>query len=58
MVYLATDEAKNITGQLFTVGGDDVGLFPRPIQGTSILIRKIGKWTLDELSKAVPQMLP
>ena len=58
MVYLATDEAKNITGQLFIVGGDDVSFFPRPIQGPSILMRKIGKRTLDELSKAMPQMLP
>jgi NAD(P)-dependent dehydrogenase (short-subunit alcohol dehydrogenase family) len=58
VVYLATDEAKNITGQLFTAGGGDVGIFARPLQGTSVLMRKIGKWTPDELSKAVPQMLP
>jgi len=58
VVYLATDEAKNITGQLFTASGGDVGLFPRPLQSPSIIMRKIGKWTLDELSKSVPQMLP
>ncbi len=58
IVYLATDEAKDITGQLFHIGPGEVGLFPRPIQQQSILIRKMGKWTVDELSKAVPQMMP
>ena len=59
IVYLATDEAKDITGQLFHIGPGEVGLFPRPIQQKSILVRKIGgKWTVDELSKAVPQMMP
>ncbi len=58
VVYLATDEAKNITGQLFFGGSGDVGIYTRPLQGTAITIRKMGKWTLDELSKAVPQMLP
>jgi NAD(P)-dependent dehydrogenase (short-subunit alcohol dehydrogenase family) len=58
IVYLATDEAKEITGQLFHIGPGEVGLFPRPIQGPSILVRKIGKWTVDELGKVVPQMMP
>jgi NAD(P)-dependent dehydrogenase (short-subunit alcohol dehydrogenase family) len=59
IVYLATDEAKDITGQLFHIGPGEVGLFPRPIQQQSVLVRKIGgKWTVDELSQAVPQMMP
>ena len=59
IVYLATDEAKNITGQLFHIGPGEVGIFPRPIQQQSMLIRKIGgKWTVDELAQAVPQMMP
>jgi len=58
IVYLATDEAKDITGQLFHLGPGEVGLFPRPIQGQSILVRKLGKWTVDELSQVVPQMMP
>ena len=58
VVYLATDEAKNITGQLFSATGGDVGLYTRPLQGASFILRKNGKWTLDELCKAVPQMMP
>jgi NAD(P)-dependent dehydrogenase (short-subunit alcohol dehydrogenase family) len=56
IVYLATDEAKNITGQLFSAGGGNVGIYARPMQmqGTPMLMSKIGKWTLDELDKVIP----
>ena len=42
MIYLAIGEAKNITGQLFTVGGDDVGLFCRMDIGYYHLVFIIG----------------
>jgi NAD(P)-dependent dehydrogenase (short-subunit alcohol dehydrogenase family) len=57
VVYLATDEAKNITGQLFNIFGGNIGIYPRPLQGTSTMYKKTGKWTLDELSQIVPQMV-
>ena len=58
IVYLATDEARDISGQLFHVNPGEVGIFPRPIQQQSVAVRKMGKWTVDELSEAIPPMIP
>jgi NAD(P)-dependent dehydrogenase (short-subunit alcohol dehydrogenase family) len=52
LVYLATDEAKNITGQLFTAGGGNLAIYVRPLQ-TQVQMRKIGKWTLDEIGQLI-----
>jgi NAD(P)-dependent dehydrogenase (short-subunit alcohol dehydrogenase family) len=59
IVYLATDEAKNITGQYFYAGGGDICIFPRPLQldGANKFIRKMGKWTVDELNSVIPPLL-
>lgn len=50
VAYLCSDEAGHITGQTFVVGGGEVQL----MQGwTSVnAIRKDGRWTIDELTKA------
>jgi NAD(P)-dependent dehydrogenase (short-subunit alcohol dehydrogenase family) len=56
VVYLATDKAKDITGQFFLTYGGNIGIYPRPMQKTSMLFCKSGKWTLDELDKIVPTM--
>lgn len=54
VVYLCTDDARNISGEFFYAGGTDIGLYPRegiPLQ----LIRKASdKWTIDELIEIVP----
>jgi NAD(P)-dependent dehydrogenase (short-subunit alcohol dehydrogenase family) len=57
IVYLATDDAENITGQLFTIYGGNIGVYPRPLQAPSTIYRKTGKWTLEELGQIVPQMV-
>jgi len=57
IVYLASDEAKDITGQFFSINGGNVGIFPRPIQATTMMYCKTGKWTFDELCKIVPTMV-
>jgi NAD(P)-dependent dehydrogenase (short-subunit alcohol dehydrogenase family) len=59
IVYLATDEAKDITGQFFYAAGGDIGIFPRPLQldGNIKFIRKMGKWTIDELGKIIPPLI-
>ncbi|MBI4330152.1 MAG: SDR family NAD(P)-dependent oxidoreductase [Chloroflexi bacterium] len=60
VVYLATDEARTITGQYFYAGGGDLCIYARPLQlpgGAHVLVRKTGKWTLDELKDVVPQVL-
>jgi NAD(P)-dependent dehydrogenase (short-subunit alcohol dehydrogenase family) len=59
IVYLATDEAQSITGQFFYTAGGDVCIYNRPMQlpGPHMVVRKMGKWTIDELSEVIPSML-
>jgi NAD(P)-dependent dehydrogenase (short-subunit alcohol dehydrogenase family) len=54
-LYLATDEAWNINGQIFHVSGGMVSL-ARP-ETPIATINKKGKWTLEELATLVPQYL-
>jgi len=53
IVYLVTDPAKNITGQFIYAAGGDFCIFDRPLQ-PKLYIRKIGKWTVDELGDVIP----
>lgn len=53
VVFLATDEAANINGCDFWVGGGEIGVFSQPeIKGK---INKDGIWTLDELIDIMPK---
>jgi NAD(P)-dependent dehydrogenase (short-subunit alcohol dehydrogenase family) len=54
-LYLATDDAWNINGQIFHVSGGMVSL-AQP-ETPIATIRKNGKWTLEELATLVPQYL-
>jgi NAD(P)-dependent dehydrogenase (short-subunit alcohol dehydrogenase family) len=58
VAYLATDEARNITGRYFYSSGGDICIYAHPFQlpGEShLLLRKMGRWTLDDLDQV---MLP
>jgi NAD(P)-dependent dehydrogenase (short-subunit alcohol dehydrogenase family) len=55
IVYLTTDAAKNITGQFIYAAGGDFCIFDRPLQ-PKLYIRKIGKWTVDELGDVIPNL--
>ena len=59
IVYLATDEAKDITGQVIYSGSGDLIVYTPPIQtpGAHQYIHKKGKWTLDELIEIMPRMV-
>jgi NAD(P)-dependent dehydrogenase (short-subunit alcohol dehydrogenase family) len=57
IIYLASEEAKAITGQFFSANSGYIGIFPRPMQKTTVMYCKTGKWTFDELSKIVPGMV-
>jgi NAD(P)-dependent dehydrogenase (short-subunit alcohol dehydrogenase family) len=60
ITYLATDEAKNITGRYFYVSGGDICIYGHPFKlpgEAHILIQKAGKWTLDELDRVLPRLL-
>jgi 3-oxoacyl-[acyl-carrier protein] reductase len=56
VLYLATDEAANVTGQVFTVWGGYIGLFPEPKE-VSLVYKKQHLWTLDELITLMPSKL-
>jgi NAD(P)-dependent dehydrogenase (short-subunit alcohol dehydrogenase family) len=55
VVYLASDEAAEINGCTFLVGGGQVSLYSEPAPLKTIY--KDGTWTLDELSAIVPTTL-
>lgn len=60
VAYLATDEAQGITDRYFYASGGDICIYPRPLYIPSespIFIRKMGKWTIDELSQVIPSVL-
>jgi NAD(P)-dependent dehydrogenase (short-subunit alcohol dehydrogenase family) len=59
VAYLATDEAKDITGQFFYATGGDICIYSRPIQipGPHMFIRKADKWTVDELVEVIPPLV-
>ena len=59
ILYLATDETANITGQVFTVAGGHVGLFTEPKEVTLIYknYKKYGPWTIDEIARLLPSKL-
>jgi NAD(P)-dependent dehydrogenase (short-subunit alcohol dehydrogenase family) len=60
VVYLATDEAKGITGRYIYASGGDICIYPQPLilpAGSPVFIRKPGKWTVEEIGQVVPQLL-
>jgi NAD(P)-dependent dehydrogenase (short-subunit alcohol dehydrogenase family) len=59
IVFLATDDARNITGQNFYACGSDICIFDRPLQlpGPHKFVRTKGKWTLEDLSSLIPPLI-
>jgi len=55
IVYLATDEAANINGCTFFVGGGVIGIYTEP--EIKAQIEKSGVWTLDELLDIMPKKI-
>jgi NAD(P)-dependent dehydrogenase (short-subunit alcohol dehydrogenase family) len=55
VVYLATDEAANINGCVFSVQGGDIGIYPDPV--LTRIIHKEGRWTVDELIDIMPRTI-
>ncbi len=51
--FLATDAAVKISGSIFNVGGNNIGLYSEPIIEKSML-KYGGAWTLDELMQQAP----
>lgn len=56
IVYLASDEAWNINGNVFRVSGGEITLFSEPIRARAIF-KSEGIWTQQELSELIPKTL-
>ena len=55
--YLASDAAANISGSVFSVGGNDIGMYSDPVMARNITKYGEGPWTMDELIQQVPRGL-
>ena len=53
IVFFATDEGKNVTGQFVYAAGGDFAIIERPLK-PKVFVRMIGQWTVDELINVVP----
>ena len=56
LVYLCTDEAADINGQVFDVTGGNIAIYSEPVKLKSI-DKKEGLWTIEELIEQVPKVL-
>jgi NAD(P)-dependent dehydrogenase (short-subunit alcohol dehydrogenase family) len=56
-LYLATDDAWSINGQIFLVYGGTVNVLAHPTPYRTIFKPGDGLWTLDELSEMVPGLM-
>jgi 3-oxoacyl-[acyl-carrier protein] reductase len=60
VAYLATDEARSITGRYVYASGGDICIYPQPLRlpaESPMFIRKMGKWTVEELAQVIPSLL-
>ena len=55
VLYLATDQAENITGRVFGATRGRIALYSEPEEKKGIY--KDGAWTLEELMKLIPKTL-
>ena len=56
LVYLCTDEAADINGQVFDVTGGNIAIYSEPVKRKSIG-KEEGLWTVEELIELVPKIL-
>lgn len=59
VVYLGTDEASDINGQVFHVEAGRISIYSEPQEIRSIFrnYKKEGKWSIDEFAEIVPRTL-
>lgn len=60
VVYLCTEAAKDLTGQFIYASGGDLCFFGTPLQlqtKAPVFVRKMGKWTVEELKQILPELL-
>ncbi len=57
VVWLCTDEASDVNGQVFYVSGGLVGLMSHPTPGRAITKAGADRWTVEELAQVFPSSL-
>ncbi len=59
IVYLAGDKAQNITGRVIYAAEGDICIYTEPYKlgAANAFIRKIGRWTPDELGDVIPPIM-
>jgi 3-oxoacyl-[acyl-carrier protein] reductase len=55
--YLASDAAAGISGSIFALGGNNIGLYSEPVVARNITKFGESPWTLDELMQQAPRGL-
>jgi 3-oxoacyl-[acyl-carrier protein] reductase len=56
VAYLASDEAADINGMVFSVAGSSIGVYSEP-EISRTLVKYGGRWTIDEIRQQVPRGL-
>jgi 3-oxoacyl-[acyl-carrier protein] reductase len=56
IAYLASDEAAEINGMVFSVAGSSIGVYSEP-EIARTLTKYGGRWTVDEIRQQVPRVL-
>jgi NAD(P)-dependent dehydrogenase (short-subunit alcohol dehydrogenase family) len=56
IIYLCTEAAADINGQVFDVTGGNIALYSEPVK-TNTITKKEGLWTVKELIEQVPRVL-
>jgi 3-oxoacyl-[acyl-carrier protein] reductase len=52
--YLASDYGANISGSIFSLGGNTISMYSEPVHSNNITKFGEGPWTMDELIRQVP----
>jgi 3-oxoacyl-[acyl-carrier protein] reductase len=55
--YLASDHGANISGSVFTLGGNTISMYSEPVHSNNITKFGEGPWTMEELVQQVPRGL-
>jgi NAD(P)-dependent dehydrogenase (short-subunit alcohol dehydrogenase family) len=56
IIYLCTDEAADINGQVFDVTGNNIAIYSEPVK-KKVLEKEEGPWSVEELIEQVPRVL-
>ncbi len=55
--YLASEAAANISGSVFSLGGNNIGLYSESVIARNLIKYGEGPWTVEELMQQVPRGL-